>query len=382
MKHNVSYIELDDNHKLDYHILQALQNGFTFTCVLNEQDVVQSNFLLNIRLESDNATLVWSRPAWDISESWMTTTSATGTVNANSAAQNMPIGGELNADAASKNSKFKKHRDESNKDLSSATIAAAGAMAANRSRSQINTSLINNSLLMPFEATRHIARGATFRSRSQKFLEKNFLPQFKKNQTIKLNTKSKLNKSLTARRKLTVSADARVDNHHHHHMGGDLLKSSLLNQRAKRLKRLNSISDECTGSNKQNKKMLSSAAAAASAVSPNSSTLYRDRSLSVSSLSFDDNQGIVCDTIDPNIIYSVSSLTKRYVYREPVSVTDPNEGFMDLNAIKHLRRGCLDTQAFNMMHQQIAGKYAISNFDHANVISVVYGTTFAENRYI
>ena len=73
MKHNVSYIELDDNLKLDHHILQALQNGFTFTCVLNEQDIAQSNFLLNIRLESDNSTLVWSRPAWDITNSWSNT---------------------------------------------------------------------------------------------------------------------------------------------------------------------------------------------------------------------------------------------------------------------------------------------------------------------
>lgn len=352
MRHNVSYIELDDNQKLDYQVLQALQNGFTFTCVLNEQDIVQSSFLLNIRLESDNATLVWSRPAWNISEPWSSTTAAVSGVSSNPNGSNTTqnIAGELkNASDGGKNSKLKKRDDMSSIILNMET--------SSRSHSQMKTSLINNALLMPYDASHHISKG-TFRSRSQKFLEKKFMPQFKKNQTIKINNKSKLNKSLNVRRKLTVSADSRLDNHN-----SDLLKSSLLNQRAKRLRRLNSMSDECPGM-KSNKK---------------SSSLHKDRSPS-SSLSLDLNQDIVCDQVDANIIYSVSSLTKRYVYREPVSVVDPNEGFLDLNSIKHLRRGCLDTQVFNLMSQQIAGKYAIPNFDHANIINIVYGTTFAENR--
>ncbi|RNA40782.1 1-phosphatidylinositol 4-5-bisphosphate phosphodiesterase epsilon-1 [Brachionus plicatilis] len=65
-KHSVSFITLDDNFKLDFHILQMLHNGFTFCCIFNEWDMSQSNYLLNIRLESDNSTLIWSRPAWDV----------------------------------------------------------------------------------------------------------------------------------------------------------------------------------------------------------------------------------------------------------------------------------------------------------------------------
>ena len=32
---------------------------------------MQSNHLLNIRLESDNSTLIWSKPAWDIKNMWL-----------------------------------------------------------------------------------------------------------------------------------------------------------------------------------------------------------------------------------------------------------------------------------------------------------------------
>jgi hypothetical protein len=69
-QHNVSYLKLEDNTTLDYHLLEQLQNGFTFACVLNEWDMQQSSFLLNVRLESDNNTLIWSRPAWDINNTW------------------------------------------------------------------------------------------------------------------------------------------------------------------------------------------------------------------------------------------------------------------------------------------------------------------------
>ncbi len=69
--HKVSYLKLDDNPSLDFNTLQNLHNGFTFACVLNEWDMQQSNYLLNIRLEADNSTLIWSRPAWDISNTWI-----------------------------------------------------------------------------------------------------------------------------------------------------------------------------------------------------------------------------------------------------------------------------------------------------------------------
>jgi hypothetical protein len=73
INHNINYIPLemmnneDDVQQID---LQFLHNGLTFVGLLNELDVMQSNFLLNIRLESDNATLIWSKPAWNITDAW------------------------------------------------------------------------------------------------------------------------------------------------------------------------------------------------------------------------------------------------------------------------------------------------------------------------
>ena len=84
-KHGVSYVRLEDNETLDFNTLQHLHNGFTFVCVLNEWDMQQSNFLLNIRLEADNATLIWSRPAWDINNIWIGT-GVNGNSNANGGA--------------------------------------------------------------------------------------------------------------------------------------------------------------------------------------------------------------------------------------------------------------------------------------------------------
>jgi hypothetical protein len=84
LKHNVSYLKLDGNNALDYNTLQQLHNGFTFVCVLNEWDMHQSNYLLNIRLERDNSTLIWSRPAWDINNTWINS----GITNAAVAAAN------------------------------------------------------------------------------------------------------------------------------------------------------------------------------------------------------------------------------------------------------------------------------------------------------
>lgn len=91
-----------------------------------------------------------------------------------------------------------------------------------------------------------------------------------------------------------------------------------------------------------------------------------------------DNDELIYDQVDPNIVYSVSSLHKHYVHGEQYSF-DPNEGFLDLHCVKHIRLGCLDNQVFSNM-QQLAAKYAISNFDSENVISIIYGTVFSENR--
>lgn len=70
-QHNISFVQLQDNPGLDNQVIQTLQNGFTFVCALNELEVVQSSCLLNIRLEANNSTLVWSKPAWDISNAWI-----------------------------------------------------------------------------------------------------------------------------------------------------------------------------------------------------------------------------------------------------------------------------------------------------------------------
>ena len=83
--HNVSYIQLQDNPGLDSHVLQTLHNGFTFVCVLNEQEPVASTCLLNIRLETNNSTLIWSKPAWDITNAWI------------NPSINPPVGGRPNA---------------------------------------------------------------------------------------------------------------------------------------------------------------------------------------------------------------------------------------------------------------------------------------------
>lgn len=97
------------------------------------------------------------------------------------------------------------------------------------------------------------------------------------------------------------------------------------------------------------------------------------------SSSFNDNDELVYDQIDPNIVYSVNSLNKHYVHREQFSLNDPNEGFLDLHCVKHIRQGCLDTQLYTNL-QQIAANYAIANFDHSNIICIIYGSTFSENR--
>ncbi len=92
------------------------------------------------------------------------------------------------------------------------------------------------------------------------------------------------------------------------------------------------------------------------------------------------NNDLVFDPIDPNLVYSVCSLTRHYVFRELVSVNDPYEGFLDLNCVKHIRNGCLDAQVYSTLQQIALNKYGMSNFDHTNIICLVYGTTMSENR--
>lgn len=97
--------------------------------------------------------------------------------------------------------------------------------------------------------------------------------------------------------------------------------------------------------------------------------------------SFDEaNCDLVFDQIDPNMVYSVSSLTKHYVFGDQVSVNDPYEGFLDLTCIKNVRLGCVDPQVYAQLQQIAMQRYAFAQFEHANIVSLVYGTTFAENK--
>lgn len=303
-KHNISYIPLDDNPKLDSHLLQMLHNGFTFTCILNEWDMTQSNFLLNVRLEADNSTLIWSRPAWDISNVWSDVS-----VSAVSPVNNSP------------------HESNSNSSSNNPNCALnSQGLNTQRRKSQ------KNPLLMSFEQTGQVT--ASFQSKSENYLRKKLLvPSFQPN--IKKKSMAPVN-----RRKLTLPA----------------VQNTLT------VNRLN-VSTE---------------------TQPKTAKFFtrnpfseKNRNQSNSS-SFDDSD-LVYDNVDSNLVYSVSSLTKHYVYRELVSVNDPYEGFIDLNCIKHIRLGCIDTQVFNQI-QSIASKYAIANFDQTNIICLVYGSSFSENR--
>ena len=64
---------------------------------------------------------------------------------------------------------------------------------------------------------------------------------------------------------------------------------------------------------------------------------------------------------------------------EPVSFNDPYEGYLDLHSVKHISKGCLDAQLFSNI-KQVASTYAFDDFDQANIICLVYGNAFSENK--
>ena len=301
-KHKVSYLKVDDNPKLDYHLIQALQNGFTFACVLNEWEITQSSYLLNIRLESDNSTLVWSRPSWDISNSWEedTVNNPTNVINQN------VIEGAGNVQTVNSGS--------------------------NRRLSKARSSLVNNPLLLSLDAP-----GVSFQSKSESYLRRKLLNPKTRAIQKKLST-------ATFRPKFNMSANL---------TGATLYKPGQIKSTL--------VTHEGTKSKNNNDDSIGNAKTAGS--------------------SFNESDELVYDYVDQNIVYSVHSLTKRYVYRETVSFNDPFEGFIDLHCVKHIRLGCLDAQTFISL-QQIAIRYAIHNFDHSNIICLVYGSTFSENRLI
>ena len=108
-KHNISYVPVDDNPRLDAHLMQIMHNGLTCVCVLNEWEVAQSSCLQCVRLEADNATLIWSRPAWDISNevdsSWLSASGGSGSAASatDGAAATGPASGLQLAGAGKKN---------------------------------------------------------------------------------------------------------------------------------------------------------------------------------------------------------------------------------------------------------------------------------------
>ena len=113
--------------------------------------------------------------------------------------------------------------------------------------------------------------------------------------------------------------------------------------------------------------------------SVNNKRINGENNLKSSSSTLNEADDLIFDPVDPNIIYSVSSLTKRYVFSEPVSFNDPYEGYLDLHSVKHISKGCLDAQLFSNI-KQVASTYAFDDFDQANIICLVYGNAFSENK--
>lgn len=151
---------INDNHSIDYNLLQSLHNGFTFVCILNESDMFQSNYLLNIRLEPDNSTLFWSRPAWDIANTW---THTFNTVNVDSSSS---------ADASAANEAAKNNANGGGGNAAGANSGSGGGAHPqggnfNRRESQFKSSLLNSSLLMTFDPS-----NARFPSKSENYLKK------------------------------------------------------------------------------------------------------------------------------------------------------------------------------------------------------------------
>ncbi len=317
VKHNVSYIKLDDNPKLDHSSLQALQNGFTFVCFFNESEPMQSNYLLNIRLESDNSTLIWSKPAWDIKNVWLSQLS-NPTLQTT---KNEPVN-SLNAEN-SVNSETPTNLNQSS--ISSSTILGKPVSRFRKNRPPL------------------LSAATTLSSNTgQSFIKKTLLTQFNSKTLTRQYNKTK-SRSFTNRRKSALLTSKNQE-----------LANLISNYNAKNPNEIFN-SNQTNGFNNNYNNIKSS-----------SSTL-------------NEADDLIFDPVDPNIIYSVSSLTKRYVLSEPVSFNDPYEGYLDLHSVKHISKGCLDAQLFSNI-KQVASTYAFDDFDQANIICLVYGNAFSENK--
>ncbi len=84
-------------------------------------------------------------------------------------------------------------------------------------------------------------------------------------------------------------------------------------------------------------------------------------------------------SIENDTKLSLNSLYRHYINREYWNL-DIFDGFLDMNLVKHVRLGCLDAQTFSQL-QMVAKKYCIYQLDQSNVISIIYGSTFSENRF-
>lgn len=255
-RHTINYLQLDDPN-LDYHNLQILENGVTFVVFLNESELVQSNCLLNIRLEADNCTLVWSKPAWD----------ASSTSNATS--------------LASTSANFS----------SNSGVLLLSPSSASKSNLSMRGSIVNNPLFLSLEAS-----ASSLNSKSDNFLKR------------KQSTK--------------------------HMKGIGSLDHNLLTTP----KHNNSAKEPLQNSGNETGESLN----------------------------------------DQSQNYCISSLTKHYVHHEFVAL-DPYEGFLDLNFVKHVKLGCMDEGVFKSI-QNVSKKYSVTNIDQQNVISIVYGSNFSENK--
>lgn len=93
-----------------------------------------------------------------------------------------------------------------------------------------------------------------------------------------------------------------------------------------------------------------------------------------------DDGDLLYDNVDNNIVFSVSSIRKHYVNGELFNVNNPYEGFIDLNSIKHIRLGCIDQHIYSQIQLIATTRYSISDFNDKNIINLVYGSSFSENR--
>lgn len=244
---------------------------------------MQSNYLLNLRLEADNCTLLWSKPAWDIVNTWNTT----NIINSNSP----------NTATNSNN-------------LSANNGLVSLNSSLNQKSNNLRASIANNSLFTTLETS-----AATITAKSESLRKK---------------------LALASSPPQTHSIKFHNSPIEYHLKYATIGTPGVYTNNLKHIKEASSVPIVNTHSNGQ-------------------TTLN-----------------------DHNLKYSIGSLIKHYTQHDYANL-DCVEGYLDLNFVKHIRLGCLDSQALNNM-QQIARKYAIMNFDQTNVITIVYGNSFPENK--